>query len=154
MPSGIDIQGKLPAIEFLSISARSVIHLRHFEDSAAGLYHPLMSFISRLALSGAACAIASTPALAQRAADTPVQLTAADYARAEAFMTYNTAPLVLRTGVRPSWLQETLRSLLVSGHDRKGVELVLSRPRQGEQNPCDLAPCKAAEHEPREARGN
>lgn len=31
-------------------------------------------------------------------------ITAADYARAEKFMGYNTAPLVLRNGVRPAWL--------------------------------------------------
>ena len=41
---------------------------------------------------------------AQRAADAPAALTAADYARAEKFMTYNTTPLVLRTGVRATWL--------------------------------------------------
>jgi dienelactone hydrolase len=39
--------------------------------------------------------------LAQKAG--PV-LTSADYAQAERFMTYNTAPLVFRSGVRPAWL--------------------------------------------------
>lgn len=33
-------------------------------------------------------------------------LTAADYAQAEKFLTYNTTPLVLRTGVRPTWLPD------------------------------------------------
>ena len=33
-------------------------------------------------------------------------LTAADYARAEKFMAYNTTPLVLRSGVRPTWLPD------------------------------------------------
>ena len=33
-------------------------------------------------------------------------LTAADYARAEKFLTYNTTPLVLRSGVRPTWLPD------------------------------------------------
>ena len=54
-----------------------------------------------------ACAAAlalgvSTAVLAQTGADTPRALTAADYARAEQFMTYNTTPLVLHSGVRPA----------------------------------------------------
>ena len=39
------------------------------------------------------------PAIAQ----TPAAVTAADYARAEKWMGYNTNPLVFRTGVRPVW---------------------------------------------------
>ena len=39
-----------------------------------------------------------------RAGDSPRALTAADYARAEKFMSANTSPLVLRAGVRPTWL--------------------------------------------------
>src|SRR5215471_2063586 len=31
---------------------------------------------------------------------------AADYQHAEKFMTYNTAPLVYRSGVRPAWLPD------------------------------------------------
>src|SRR5690349_13100209 len=34
----------------------------------------------------------------------PRAFTAADYARAEKFMTYNTTPLVYRSGVSPAWL--------------------------------------------------
>src|SRR3954452_234622 len=34
------------------------------------------------------------------------RFTAADYQRAEKFMTYNTAPLVLNSGVRPNWLPD------------------------------------------------
>ena len=33
----------------------------------------------------------------------PPALTADDYARAERFMSYNTSPLVLHGGVRPTW---------------------------------------------------
>ena len=33
-------------------------------------------------------------------------ITADDYARAERFMSYNTTPLVLRSGVRPNWLDD------------------------------------------------
>ncbi|MCL5287700.1 MAG: S9 family peptidase [Acidobacteria bacterium] len=42
----------------------------------------------------------------QPAGDVPRALTAADYARAEKFMGYNTNPLVLRSGVRPNWLPD------------------------------------------------
>ena len=50
----------------------------------------------------------SAPAYAQQAAAAqpaaPRALTADDYARAERFMGYNTTPLVLRSGVSPTWL--------------------------------------------------
>ena len=64
-----------------------------------------MSFISRLGLCAAVCLLTDQRRIG--AAGTPTRrpaLTAADYARAEKFMTYNTTPLVLRTGVRASWL--------------------------------------------------
>jgi dipeptidyl-peptidase-4 len=43
------------------------------------------------------------PLIAHAQRPSPV-LTTADYAHAEQFMTYNTAPLVFHSGVRPSWL--------------------------------------------------
>jgi dipeptidyl-peptidase-4 len=107
-----------------------------------------MSVISRLAFSGAACLLASTSALAQRANDPPVQLTAADYARAETFMTYNTAPLVLHSAGRASWLQgDPSDRFWYRVTTEKGVEMVLVDPGKRSKVPCDLPPCKAAEHE-------
>jgi dienelactone hydrolase len=50
-----------------------------------------------------AALLAAHPA-ARAAAQQPRALTAADYARAEQFMGYNTAPLVLGGAVRPAWL--------------------------------------------------
>src|SRR5437879_995089 len=47
--------------------------------------------------------VTTLPAIAQQTADAPRALTAADYARAEKWMGYNTNPLVFRAGVRPSW---------------------------------------------------
>src|SRR5690349_12319734 len=47
----------------------------------------------------AALLLLCVPTFAQQRA-----LTTADYARAEKFMTYNTTPLVHRTGVRPTWM--------------------------------------------------
>ncbi|HWP55240.1 MAG TPA: DPP IV N-terminal domain-containing protein [Pyrinomonadaceae bacterium] len=43
------------------------------------------------------------PAVAQQTTNVPSALTAADYARAEKWMGYNTNPLVFRAGVRPVW---------------------------------------------------
>src|SRR4030042_999145 len=40
----------------------------------------------------------------ERGGEAPRSLTAADYAKAEKFMSYNVTPLVLRAGVRPTWL--------------------------------------------------
>src|SRR4051812_26485745 len=100
VPSGNEgYRGKLLAIEMPNNSNDPPRQVRHFEDSAAGLYHPHMSYISRMGFCAAAGILAAAGAQAQ-----PRALTAADYARAEKFMTYNTTPLVLRSGVRATWL--------------------------------------------------
>src|SRR5207248_2333332 len=52
-----------------------------------------------------ALAISAT-VVGQQRPDAPRALTAADYARAERFLTYNTTPLVLHSGVRPTWLPD------------------------------------------------
>jgi dipeptidyl aminopeptidase/acylaminoacyl peptidase len=59
----------------------------------------------RLIVAGtiATSALAVSLAARQRGAVAPA-LTAADYARAEKFMTWNTTPLVYRSGVRPTWM--------------------------------------------------
>ena len=63
-----------------------------------------MSFFNRVGLCAALCSLATAVALGQTTAAAPQALTAADYARAETFMTYNTTPLVLHAGVRATWL--------------------------------------------------
>jgi dipeptidyl aminopeptidase/acylaminoacyl peptidase len=73
--------------------------------------------------------IAAAPGVAQ----SPRALTAADYARAEKFMSYNTAPLVKRTGVRPTWLPDDrfwYRITTAQGH-----EFVLVDPTRGVREP-------------------
>jgi dipeptidyl aminopeptidase/acylaminoacyl peptidase len=45
----------------------------------------------------------AVPAIAQQTSNAQNALTAADYARAEKWMGYNTNPLVFRAGVRPVW---------------------------------------------------
>jgi dipeptidyl-peptidase 4 len=72
-------------------------------------------------------------AAAQPAAPGAV-VTAADYARAEKFLPYNTAPLVLHGPVRPSWLADGDRfwyRVAVEG----GFEFVLVDPKQGTKLP-------------------
>lgn len=56
-------------------------------------------------------------------------LTADDYARAEKFMSYNTAPLVLRAGVRPTWLPDGRFWYRVT--TETGAEFVLVDPARG-----------------------
>ena len=159
MPSGNPSKGKDLAIEIPNVFDGPYGLLRLFEDSTAGLYHPVMAFFSRsssprssflrVGLCGAACLLASSAAFAQRG-DPPRALTADDYARAEQFMSYNTTPLVLRTGVRPAWLPadpgDRFWYRVTTG---KGVEVVLVDPGKASKSACDLPACKAAaEREP------
>ena len=131
-----------------SSSNDSALLMRYFEDSAARLYHPLMSFISRLGACGAMCALATTVAVAQQPGAAPLTLTAADYARAEKFMTYHTTPLVLRTGLHASWLPgDAGDRFWYRVTTEKGVEVVLVDPGKAAKSACDLPPCKAAERE-------
>ncbi len=58
----------------------------------------------RLALLVVGLCVCGTPLVAQQGDTTRVRLTADDYARAERWMSYNTAPLVFRASVRPNWL--------------------------------------------------
>jgi len=107
-----------------------------------------MSVTPRLTLSAVACLFFSGPALAQGTADTRVQLGVADYAHAEAFMPYNTTPLVLRAGVRASWLQgDPSDRFWYRITTEKGVEVFLVDPTKATRVPCDLAPCQAATRE-------
>ncbi len=50
--------------------------------------------------------VATVTAVAQQRGEAPRPFTAADYARAEKLMGYNTTPLVFRSGVRPTWLPD------------------------------------------------
>ena len=61
------------------------------------------------------------------------KFTAAEYQRAEKFMTYNTAPLVLRSGVRPNWLPDERFWYRVT--TAEGSEFVLVDPAKGTRAP-------------------
>src|SRR4051812_27456966 len=88
-----------------------------------------------------------TAALAAQQQGSPRIVTAEDYARAERFMTYNTTPLVLHSGVRANWLSGV-------GDERfwyrttteKGTEAFLVDATTGAKTPCDLPECKAPAH--------
>src|SRR5882757_2882234 len=61
------------------------------------------------------------------------KFTAADYQRAEKFMTYNTTPLVLRSGVRPNWLPDDRFWYRVT--TAEGAEFILVDPAKGTRVP-------------------
>ena len=82
--------------------------------------------------------LSATVAAQQR----PPTLTADDYARAERFMSYNTSPLVLHGGVRPTWISDNRFWYRTTGD--KGAEAWLVDATAATKTACDLAPCKMA----------
>jgi dipeptidyl aminopeptidase/acylaminoacyl peptidase len=80
--------------------------------------------------------VAVMPCFAQTRA-----LTADDYARAEKFMGYNTNPLVLHSGVRPTWLPDERFWYRVATEN--GNEFVLVDPVRGTRTPA-FDPAKVA----------
>lgn len=74
---------------------------------------------------------ASVAALGQQ----PVRVTAADYARAEKMLSFNTAPLVDRAGVRPTFLPDG--RFWYSVTTPAGREFVLIDPRDGSRKSAD-----------------
>jgi dipeptidyl aminopeptidase/acylaminoacyl peptidase len=69
------------------------------------------------------------PAIAQ----TPAAVTAADYARAEKWMGYNTNPLVFRAGVRPAWQGDGRFWYRVTTPE--GTEFVMVESASGTKSP-------------------
>lgn len=98
----------------------------------------------KLAIATFLAAAAAAPLVAQQRPSTPptAALTAADYARAERFMAYNTAPLVLRGGLRPTWLSGDRFWYRVT--TEKGAEFVLVDPARRTRGACTLPECKDA----------
>jgi dipeptidyl-peptidase 4 len=85
-----------------------------------------MKNILRLAI---VCSITTVPVIAQQ----PAALTAADYARAEKWMGYNTNPLVYRSGIRPNWQSDDrFWYRLVTA---EGSEFVMFNPASGTRAP-------------------
>jgi len=74
-----------------------------------------------------AVVVTGLPALAQ------TRFTAADYARAEKFMTYNTTPLVYSSGVRPSWISG--ERFYYRNTTAQGAQFILVDPAKGTRQP-------------------
>ena len=70
----------------------------------------------------------------------PPSLTAADYARAERFMPYSTAPLTLRAAVRPTFLPDD--RFWYRNTTENGAEFVLVNPASRTRGACDLPACR------------
>jgi len=80
----------------------------------------------------------------------PTALTADDYARAERFMSYNTSPLVLHGGVRPTWITGDRVWYRTTGD--RGAEAWLVDAAKATRVPCDLEPCKTTQPPTGESR--
>jgi len=94
-----------------------------------------------LAVIAAAAASGLPTAAQQRSTEAPRVLTAADYARAEKFMGYNTTPLVVRSGVRPTWLPDGRFWYRITTEN--GSEAFVVDPAKASKTPCDLPACAA-----------
>src|SRR5919201_1718345 len=106
-------------------------------------------------LSGTALVIACSGLLSAQQSATPKVLTAADYARAERFMTYNTTPLVLHSVGRAMWVPETSTDRFwYRTTTEKGPETFLIDAATGARTMCDLPACKAPVPSPGGGRGS
>src|SRR5450755_2374702 len=82
--------------------------------------------LRRFAIFAATLAVA-LPGTAQE------RITAADYARAEKSMTYNTTPLMFGSGVRPTWLPD--ERFWYRNTTAIGSQFVLVDPAKGTRQP-------------------
>src|SRR5262245_63261613 len=81
-------------------------------------------------------------------AQAPRALTAADYARAERFMTYNTTPLVLHSAGRATWLTgENADRVWYRTTTEQGEEAILIDAAQATRSKCTLPACERRENE-------
>jgi dipeptidyl aminopeptidase/acylaminoacyl peptidase len=91
------------------------------------------------------------PIFAQQGVRRDAAMTAADYARAEKFMTWNTTPLVHRSGVRPTWIDGDRFWYRVT--TAAGGEAVLVDAASGTKQPCTLPACAVSAATGRGGRG-
>jgi dipeptidyl aminopeptidase/acylaminoacyl peptidase len=87
---------------------------------------------------------ATLPLAAQQPSAAPPAFTDADYARAEKFMGYNTTPLVLHSGVRPTWVGEGDERFWYRVTTERGPEAVLIDPVAASRTACTLPACAQA----------
>ncbi len=104
----------------------------------------------RLAAAAVAATALVVPLLAQQPARARA-ITAADYARAEKFMTWNTTPLVYRSGARPTWIEGDRFWYRVT--TPTGNEAILVDAAKGTKERCTLPACTAPAAAGRGGRG-
>ena len=100
-----------------------------------------MFLTPRPLLAVASCVLFSAATFAQQGTAPPVALTTADYARAERFMSYNTSPRVLHSGVRATWMSD--ERFWYRTTSENGQEAWLVDAANGTKAVCELAPCRA-----------
>ncbi len=91
------------------------------------------TFLAKFTMLVMGLAIAVPGLAQQRSGEAPRVFTAADYARAEKFMGYNTNPLVYHSGVRPTWLAD--ERFWYRNVTAEGSEFVLFDPAKGTRGP-------------------
>ena len=96
-----------------------------------------LTVVRRMAAAVAGVVVVATVVVS--AQQRPAAVTAADYARAEKFLAAATAPLVVRSGVRPTWLADGRFWYRIT--TEKGSEAFLVDPAKGTRAACDLPAC-------------
>jgi dipeptidyl-peptidase-4 len=100
----------------------------------------------RLACGGVFLVVLSGGLAAQQPGTTLQVVTAEDYARAEKFMTYNTTPLVLHGGVRPTWISDD--RFWYRTTTENGPETYLVDAAAGTKVRCELPECRTPSKDP------
>src|SRR5262249_22727432 len=99
--------------------------------------------IGRFAALAAMAASASLPLQAQQTRYEPREVGAADYAKAERFMTYNTTPLVMHAAGRATWVSDQNgERFWYRTTTEKGSEAILVNAADGARSACDLPACR------------
>ena len=102
-----------------------------------------LRIVSATAIAFVVATVSSISLPAQQRPTGPARrLTAADYARAERFMTWNTTPLVFRNGVSPTWIADDHFWYRVT--TPAGNEAILVDPASGTKQPCTLPACMSS----------
>src|SRR5437773_7600216 len=84
-------------------------------------------------------------------AQTPRAFTAADYARAERFLSYNTTPLVLHSAGRATWLPDD--TFWYRTTTEQGEEAILVDAGRAARSKCTLPACERRESADTEGGG-
>jgi len=112
------------------------------------------AFTRAMAFAALAGSFAWVRVSAQQPSPPPRALTAADYARAERFMTYNATPLVLHSAGRATWVAGAAgERFWYRTNTERGPEAVMVNAADAAKSPCELPACRAALRENGGGRG-